>query len=194
MSAFPATATESDVPSGPRPSVSADLLCEVQQFLYWEAELLDQRRYLEWIGLFADEVHYWMPTRCTRLADAETGARPIERELSGPGELAFFDDDKAVLLARVLRMQSKTAWSENPPSRTRRLVGNVRVGQLGSDSRLEVRSNFVLYRTRHESSENLFVGQRQDLLLRVGEDLRISRRKIVLDSNVLVSPNLSVFF
>lgn len=68
---------------------------EVEQWLYAEAALLDERRYDEWLGLLADDIHYWMPLRRT------TTARETANEFTQPGDMAFFDDDLAMLKMRV---------------------------------------------------------------------------------------------
>ena len=94
---------------------------EVEEFLFMEADLLDSRKYDEWLECLADEIHYWMPIRRT------TTAREVEREFTKPGGMAFFDDDKSVLALRVRRLAIGRAWAEDPPSRTRRLITNIRI-------------------------------------------------------------------
>jgi 3-phenylpropionate/cinnamic acid dioxygenase small subunit len=79
-----------------------------------------------------------------------------------------------------------------PPSRTRRLISNVRVKK--DDGReIEVDCNFIVYRTRMEKDEDLFVGTRNDILRRAGGALKIARRTIVLDQAVLSAKNISIF-
>ena len=87
-----------------------------------------------------------------------------------------------------------TAWSEVPPSRTRHLVTNVQVDPGEPDSEVRVRSSFLVYRTQHEHNQDLFVGERDDILRRVGDQWKIARRTILLDQAVLSSANLSIFF
>ena len=161
---------------------------EVEEFFYFEAELLDERKLREWLDLLADDVRYWMPIR------HNTAERPqdIAEELSKPGEGYYFDDNKQNLRLRVERVYSKTAWSELPPSRTRHLITNVRV-KRDNGAELEVHSNFLVYRTRMESDKDMFVGTRQDILRRVNGGFKIARRTIVLDQAVLDAKNISVF-
>jgi 3-phenylpropionate/cinnamic acid dioxygenase small subunit len=97
------------------------------------------------------------------------------------------------LEARVARLDTGMAWAEDPPSRTRHLISNIEV-EPGAGAELKVYSNFILYRSRAESEEDFYVGARQDVLRRVGGDLKIARRRIVLDQNVLSAKNVSVFF
>lgn len=165
-----------------------DLHREVEDFYYLEAELLDERKLRVWLDLLADDLRYWMPIR------HNTFGRPkeIAEELSRPGEGSYFDDDKQSLRLRVERVYSKSAWSELPPSRTRHLITNIRV-KNESNNEIEVHSNFLVYRTRLESDQDLFVGARQDILRRTKGSFKIARRTIILDQAVLDAKNISVF-
>ena len=96
----------------------------VEQFLYREARMLDDRLYMDWLGLLTDDCTYRVPIRENVQAVRGKPAVTIEDELSG---LAYFDDDKLTLTAKALRLGTGTAWGENPPSRTRRMVSNVEV-------------------------------------------------------------------
>jgi 3-phenylpropionate/cinnamic acid dioxygenase small subunit len=187
--------------------VDVELQHEIEQFLYHEAALLADREYQDWLDLFADDIHYWMPTRYNRLR------REMDKEFSAPDEAAFFDDDKDSLNRRIIRLETGMAWAEDPPSRTRHLFTNIRVvpsDAFRSDSRrtcqgdtphppgdeYEAHCNFLLYRSRLEHDVEFFVGARQDLLRRVdrGVGWEIARRKIVLDQSTLNAKNLSMFF
>lgn len=160
----------------------------IEDFFYREAELLDDRRLREWIELFTDDARYWMPVRHNPLERPE---RPDE-ELSKPGESFYFDDTRETLKIRVERVYSKQAWAEMPPSRTRRLIANVRVKK--DDGReIEVDCNFFVYRTRMEKDEDIFVGARKDVLRRADGGFKIARRTIVLDQAVLGAKNISIF-
>lgn len=160
---------------------------EVEHFYTDEAALLDAHQYERWAQLFTDDTHYFMPLRRTRLR------RELGNEFTKPGEMAFFDDNKEVLLGRVAKLLTGTAWAEDPPSRTRHLVTNVRVAEDRGEE-LEVHSNFVLYRTRLKSEETTWIGSRHDLLLRDNGSFLIARRHIFLEQTVLLSANLSNFF
>ncbi len=167
---------------------------EVEQFLYREARLLDERRFHEWLELMADDVHYWMPTRINRLADRDGETWAIERELSGSEELAFFDETRESLERRVARLDTGRAWAEDPPSRTRRLITNVEVEPGDAPHELRAFSNFLLYRSRGETKRDTFVGQRRDVLRLVKGQFKLARRMIVLDATVSPANNFSVFF
>ena len=85
------------------------------------------------------------------------------------------------------------AWAEDPPSRTRHIVGNLVVDSV-SDGMVKAKTAFIVYRSHHETDENIFAGSREDELRRLDGVWKIARRTIVLDSNVILSKNLSVFF
>ena len=165
---------------------------EIEQFLYFEAELLDDGLFREWFALFADDVRYRMPTRTNRLAR--------ERHLSASevGEFNLFDDSKQSLGWRVQQMETGRHWAEDPPSRTRHLVTNVRVRPAAvSDAEPEnfdIRSNFLCYRNRLQDEVDLWAGERQDRLRRHGPGgWQIAQRTVLLDQAVVLSKNLSVF-
>lgn len=168
-------------------SARALLQFEVEHFYTREAALLDDRRFEEWLGLFTDDTHYFMPIRRTRTR------REIDKEFTQPGEMAFFDDDKATLHNRVKKLLSGTAWAEDPPSRTRHIVTNVLVVEDRGDE-LDVRSNFIMYRTRLKSEELTWIGSRKDVLRRDEEGFKVSNRHILLEQTLLLSQNLSNFF
>lgn len=191
-----------NVPSGEAPAESGNRVSafrdtdertqhRVEQFLYAEAELLDDHRFDEWIDLFTDDVLYWIPTRMTR------SIRERDRQVAALGESAFTEDDLGRLRGRVRRLKSGVSWSEEPPSRTRRLVTNVRI-RPRDGGELEVASNVYAYRSRLERHQDWFVGERFDVLRpadrqATGYPFRIAYRKIVLEQTTLLSPSLSIF-
>ena len=163
------------------------LTFEVEEFLYREASLLDERRLDEWLALCTDDIHYWMPIRRT------TTAKEIDNEFTKPGGMAYFDDDKKTLGMRVQRLQVGRAWAEDPPSRTRHVVTNVRIlGVDGND--ITAASNFMLYRTRLNSEEDSWIGRREDLLRREEGVLKLARRHIYLEQTVILAQNMSNLF
>ena len=165
-----------------------DLRRKIEEFLYLEAELLDERRLREWLELFTEDLHYWMPVRHNPMGRSEA----LSEELSKPGESYYFNDNKEALRLRIDRLYAKTAWAEMPPSRTRHLISNIRV-KRDDGLEIEVDSNFIVYRTRMEKDEDFFVGTRKDILRRVNGELKIARRTIILDQAVLGAKNISVF-
>ncbi|HJO25380.1 MAG: 3-phenylpropionate/cinnamic acid dioxygenase subunit beta [bacterium] len=163
----------------------------VEQFLYREARMLDDRLYMDWLGLLTDDCTYRVPIRENVQAVRGKPAVTIEDELSG---LAYFDDDKLTLTAKALRLGTGTAWGENPPSRTRRMVSNVEVTRGEKPDELLVHSNLVLYRSRRADEVSQFVGQRRDMLRRTDKGLMLARRVVVLDMNICDSSHMGNFF
>jgi 3-phenylpropionate/cinnamic acid dioxygenase small subunit len=174
------------------------LLREVQQFLFREARLLDARRFHDWLDLFTTDVHYWMGARANRYPRASKSIVVLDpnrySDADVTGELALFDEDLTALRARVARLDTGMAWAEDPPSRTRHLITNVEVEPAATADELTAYSNFLVYRGRGEAEQDIYVGAREDTLRRIEGGLRIARRRMVLDQNVLMAKNLSVFF
>jgi 3-phenylpropionate/cinnamic acid dioxygenase small subunit len=161
---------------------------EVEDFLYHEAELLDERRYEAWLDLFTDDVRYWMPMRRNVPADE------LEREFTREGaDVNWFDEGKDTLTRRVKQILTGVHWAEQPPSRICHIVSNVQVLDAGPDE-VRVKSRFLLYRNRVETETDFLVGKREDVLRRVDGGFKIARRKIILDQNVLLAKNLTFFF
>jgi biphenyl 2,3-dioxygenase beta subunit len=165
----------------------AVLQYEIEQFLYAEAALLDARRYRDWLGLMAEDIEYWMPVRRT------VTTADMDREFTKPGEVAYFDDDWAYLEMRVKKLEAGSAWSEDPPSRSRHFVSNVRIlGVEGDEITLE--ACFLVYRTRLERDVDQWVGRRLDVVRRSGAGFLLVKRHLFLDHTVIQSTNMSTIF
>jgi 3-phenylpropionate/cinnamic acid dioxygenase small subunit len=170
--------------------MSHDLWHEINQFLIFEARLLDERRFEEWLDLFAEEATYWMPGRTNPW---QSGV--VADSIRKPGELAVFEDTKTTLTTRVERLRTGLAWGEDPPSRTRHLITNVEVEQTAKDAEiLKVRSNFMVYRAQLEDDKDIFVGSREDTMQTIDGDWKITRRTILMEDVVHNSKPLSIFF
>jgi 3-phenylpropionate/cinnamic acid dioxygenase small subunit len=166
---------------------------DVEAFLYREAELLDERRYEEWLDLFTDDCHYFMPMRRNVPHDAP------EREFTREGrDVNWFDEGKDTLTRRVRQILTGIHWAEEPPSRICHMVSNVQVLEATPPGprpeEVEVKCRFLIYRNRVETETDLLVGKREDQLRRINGDWKIARRKIVLDQSVLLAKNLTFFF
>lgn len=164
----------------------AALHYECVSFYNEEAERLDAKELEDWLDLLTDDVEYNMPIRVTR----ESGA-----ERSDFSEEAFnYREDRSTLEARVERFQSEFAWSEDPPSRTRHHVSNVRVADADGDE-LTVKTNLMLFLAQGEGRDPKHLSaEREDVLRRVDGDLKLARRDVYLDHTVLPMKNISVFF
>jgi 3-phenylpropionate/cinnamic acid dioxygenase small subunit len=158
---------------------------ELEQFLFHEAECLDDNRIREWFELLAEDIDYKCPIRITRERSA------------GPGfseEGMHFDEDWGMLEVRVERLETEYAWAEDPPSRTRRLVSNVRVHATDVPDEYLVRSNLILYRNRYDyTAYQIIAGERHDTVRRTSGGLRLAKRWIYLDQATLATHNLGIF-
>src|SRR5271169_3436046 len=137
-------------------AASVELHHQIEQFLYYEARLLDDRRWDDWNALLADDIHYVMPTRYNRLR------READKEFAAPGETYHFDENKMSLGQRIKRLKSTTAWAEDPPSRTRHFISNIVVRETANPDEYEADSYYLLYRARLEREVETFAGMRHD--------------------------------
>src|SRR5712672_298282 len=166
---------------------------EIEEFLYYEADLLDERRYEDWLALVAEDVRYWMPMRRNVKVD------DIEREFTRAGQdINWFDEGKETLTRRVRQIQTGIHWAEEPVSRISHMVSNVHLVEatpsFAEPREVTARCRFLIYRNRVETETDILVGKREDVLRREGDEWRIARRTILLDKNVLLSKNLTFFF
>ena len=170
--------------------VPVEVQRDIEQFLFDEADLLDGWEFREWLELLDPEIHYWAPTRENRLY------RERRKEMAPPGESAYFDEGYAELVQRVDRLYTHMAWAEEPPSRTRHLITNIRVGATENPDEYAVESSFYVYRTRGERDVDHVVGKRYDLIRRADTryGYRIARRTVVFDMATLLVKNLSLFY
>jgi 3-phenylpropionate/cinnamic acid dioxygenase small subunit len=164
------------------------LVRDIEEFLYAEAELLDERRFTEWLDLLTDDVRYWMPMR--RNVKFGEQERENTREQQ---DMNWFDEGKATLTQRVQQILTGVHWAEEPLSRVCHMVSNVQLIDVTSAG-VTVKSRFLIYRNRLQDETDFFVGKREDVLRRVDNQWKIARRKILLDQNVLLAKNLTVFF
>jgi 3-phenylpropionate/cinnamic acid dioxygenase small subunit len=147
-----------------------------------EAELLDNGQFDDWLALLTEDIRYTVPVRLTR----ERGGGS-DVSLRAP----HFQDDLRTLRMRVERLKTEFAWAEDPPSRTRRFVTNVRPRVRGQD--LEVRSYLLIYRNRgDDTGVELVSAERHDLLRRTPAGLRLFQRDVLLDQATLAMRNLAV--
>jgi p-cumate 2,3-dioxygenase beta subunit len=143
---------------------------EVEDFLFAEAALLDEWRLQEWLEMLTEDATYHIPP--TDLPGAVKS-----------NTLFIIADDAVRIRSRVKQLLGKSAWAENPPSRTRRIIGNVRIlGQEGDSIR--VTANFAIYRMRFELIDT-YVGRYEYTLVKRDGQLKIRERKAILDLEAL---------
>ena len=165
---------------------SVETYWEAYSFLMHEAEVLDERHEREWLEMLTDDVKYLMPVRVNR----ERG------EGDGFSDEAFyFEETHGSLELRVRRFETEYAWAEDPPSRTRHFVTNVRVSGGDEEGEVAVKSNLLLYRSRgSDPTADILSAERRDVLRKEDDGWRLRRREILLDHSVVMTHNLSVFF
>jgi len=145
------------------------LRLDAEEFLYEEAALLDDWRLDDWLALFTPDARYEVPS--------------TDHPGGGPADaLMLVSDTAAMLAARVKRLNSRKAHREFPWSRTRRIIGNVRILSFDGDE-LEVAANFAVYRSRREV--NVYMGQYRHRLVRHGDSFKIRFRRAELDVETL---------
>ncbi|MDA0664026.1 MAG: 3-phenylpropionate/cinnamic acid dioxygenase subunit beta [Proteobacteria bacterium] len=160
----------------------------VEQFYIAEAELLDTRRFREWLALLDADIRYWMPVACNR----EMGRWDGEYTKEGT-DLNWFDEGKFELEQRVEQIMTGLHWAEEPVSRTSHMVANLRVAEA-DDGLIDAHCRFFIYRNRNETETDFFVGKRRDRLRPEGDSFKIAAREIFLDQSVLQAKNLTLFF
>lgn len=180
------------------PVRDATLVSAVGQFYFFEADLLDERQYLQWLTLWTEDGMYRMPSRF--VAQADTTHRGTEKFHAVVNELSRYsatesplrEENLFQLALRADRALKHNAWAENPPPRCRRLIGNVMLQQ--HENLLHAQSNFQLIYSRHSLPAVMYSGQRRDVLVSEGEGFRIQAREVILDWNVITAPTVGLFF
>lgn len=164
---------------------NGEVYAEVLDFLYREADVLDQRRHEEWLSMLTEDVVYRMPVRSTSAHSLDDSLRT---------GMAHFDEDRYSLGKRVERFLTEHAWAEDPPSRTRRFVTNARAWEGDAPDELLVTTSVLLFRSRGDIREpDLISAGRRDRLRRTGGTLLLADRLIAVDESVLRTQNLAVF-
>ncbi len=164
---------------------TADVYGEILDFVYAEAAALDERRHHDWLAMLTDDVVYRMPVRVTT-------AHSLDDSLLV--DMAHFDEDRYSLVKRVERFDTEHAWAEDPPSRTRRFVTNVRGWPGDGPDEILSAASVLLFRSRGDRQPpDLISAGRRDTLRRVDGRLKLAQRELAVDESVLRTQNLAVF-
>jgi benzoate/toluate 1,2-dioxygenase beta subunit len=157
------------------PAASWETRTEVERLLYLEADLLDGRRYDEWLDLYTDDAVYWIPIR-------EGATDPLSN-------VSIVRDDRAALQERVTRLGSGQAYGQIPPSRTRHLIGSLQVfaAEAGRSSASGSLAVFEVRRGR----ESILAGACTWELRELDGALKIASKRIDLVQSELPLGNLS---
>ena len=143
---------------------------QIEDFLYDEAALLDEWRLEEWLALLTDDAAYYVPSTDTPEGDPKD-------------TLFIVSDDIVRLRSRVKQLLGRFAHAENPRSRTRRLISNVRIRGVEGDT-IRVTANFAVYRSRMEQLDT-YVGRYEYVLVHKDGKLKIRERRAILDLDSL---------
>jgi 3-phenylpropionate/cinnamic acid dioxygenase small subunit len=152
----------------PLPARSAvtelDLQQRVEQFLFHQSELLDEKQWTAYIDLFTADGVYWMPVT------------PEQTEwLDSP---SIFAEDRQMMDIRMGRITHPNAWSQAPQWGTSHVVGNVVIESI-SDTEIAVRSRFQMMELRRDATRH-FAGTYRHKLERVGNDFKIALQRVDL--------------
>lgn len=197
----PMTATVQDQPATAATNAAIErsaayyrLKADVEDFYYREADLLDERRFRDWLALLAEDISYFMPIR-RNVKFGQQAAR--ENTKRGEG-ISWFDEDKWTLTKRVEQILTGVHFAEEPLSRITHMVSNVQIRGVRPDldaaRELDVASRFLVYQNRVEYETYTFVGRRNDTLRLTDQGWTIARREILLEQNILLAKNLTTFF
>ncbi|MBT2664015.1 aromatic-ring-hydroxylating dioxygenase subunit beta [Bacillus sp. ISL-4] len=161
------------------------LKCEFEQWLYDEAQLLDNIEFDDWFDLMHSSLRYQMPVRVNK----EGVERPDYST-----EMFTFNDDIELLKLRVDRLKTDYAWAEIPPSRTRRFVSNVRVKDFVEGEKAVVKSYLLIYRSRStDIQHDLISGERNDEFIFEEGKWKLSKRIFIVDQSTINTRNLAIF-
>jgi 3-phenylpropionate/cinnamic acid dioxygenase small subunit len=161
---------------------------EVSDFLYREADLLDERRYVEWLDMLSDDYQYSVPLRLN-VAYGETEQR---EETRAGREICWFDEGKETVALRVDQLMTGVHWAEEPVSRVSHLVTNIRLDSIELPE-VQVSCRFLVYRNRVADETDFLVGRRVDRLRKTDGRWQVCSRRLLLDQSVLLAKNLSIF-
>ena len=137
--------------------------------------------------MLADDPHYHMPGVETRYRKDPT------EQVSDITRMAFYNNSKEELLKRLKRLETGTAWSEDPATRYTHLITNVEMELTPFGNEYKVYSNFLAYRNRNERNQDTLIGNRQDLWRQEGGAFKLVKRLILLKQNVLLNKNLNIY-
>jgi 3-phenylpropionate/cinnamic acid dioxygenase small subunit len=178
----------------PRDSRYFEIKREIEEFLYDEANMLDERRFKDWLPTLAEDLRYFMPMEF----NVKFGEH-AQRELTKREEqMSWFNEGKWTLTKRVEQILTGVHWAEEPLSRVCRLVTNVQLSAIETNAagelEVDVSSRFLIYQNRCEYEQYYFVGDRLDRVRLTNAGWQLASREIRLHQNVLLSKNLSIFF
>jgi len=182
------------VPRLPRDARYFEIKREIEEFLYDEANLLDERRFKEWLDTLAEDLRYFMPMEYNVKAGEHATRELTKREQ----QMSWFNEGKWTLTKRAEQILTGVHWAEEPLSRVCRMVSNVQLTAIQTNAQGEMEvstsSRFLIYQNRCEYEQYFFVGDRMDVIRRTADGWKLANREIRIHQNVLLAKNLTVFF
>lgn len=192
-----APATASAPTAAPRLARDAryfEIKREIEEFLYDEANLLDERRFKEWLDTLAEDLRYFMPMEYNVKAGEHATRELTKRE----EQMSWFNEGKWTLTKRAEQILTGVHWAEEPLSRVCRMVSNVQLTAIDTNAQGEMEvstsSRFLIYQNRCEYEQYFFVGDRMDVIRKTSDGWKLANREIRIHQNVLLAKNLTVFF
>jgi 3-phenylpropionate/cinnamic acid dioxygenase small subunit len=170
-----------------RVAIGSQVYNDIVEFMYDEAEYFDTLRLRDWIAMVAKDIEYTVPLRHTRATRDQD--KSVVRTVQH-----MFDDYRSIML-RVMRvMDTRSAWGEDPPSRTKHMVSNIRVYRTDKENEFKVHSYLLLTRNRFDNDKfDLIPCERHDVIRKTDEGYLLARREVIIDQAVLGTPNLGIF-
>ena len=190
---------EATAPAAVKPRLARDARYyetkrEIEEFLYDEANLLDERRFTEWLATLAEDLRYFMPMEY----NVKFGEHATRELTKREEQMSWFNEGKWSLGKRAEQILTGVHWAEEPLSRVCRLVSNVQLTAINDNApdgtEVDVTSRFLIYQNRCEYEQYFFVGDRFDRVRRAAGGWQLARREIRIHQNVLLAKNLSIFF
>lgn len=178
----------------PRDARYYEVKREIEEFLYDEANFLDERRFGEWLQLLADDLSYFMPMEY----NVKFGEHASREFTTRDKQMSWFNEGKWTLTKRAEQIMTGVHWAEEPLSRVCRLVSNVQLQAMNTNDsgelEVKVSSRFLIYQNRCEYEQYFFVGDRFDTVRFTVDGWKLAQREIRIHQNVLLAKNLTVFF
>lgn len=170
-----------------RVPIGSPVYNDMLEFLYDEAEMFDTLQLRDWLATVAKDIIYTVPLRHTRATRDQALAtiRTVQH---------MYDDYRSIML-RVMRvMDTRSAWGEDPPSRTKHFVSNVRVYRTAVENEFKVHSYMLLTRNRFSNDTfDLVPCERLDVIRKTDAGYQLARREVIIEQAVLGTPNLGIF-
>ena len=152
--------------AAPKARVSPEQQLEIERFLYDQAVILDEKRWADWLAVFAVDGPYWMPAP--------------ETDTTGDGVPSIFYEDVDLMRVRAKRVNHPRAWSQKPPHRTTHVVSNVIVESIDqATGDVVVRSKFHMAEFRRDDLRH-FAGKYRHHLIRTRDGYRIKLQRVDL--------------